>query len=296
MPSQEIMVESGAYKLSGRWRPAADTGSAGPLLIAIHGGSFTSRYFDQPGFSQLDRAHAAGLSTLALDRPCYGKSEGLSPVDTSFARNAEILSQTIQHFWETHGAGHPGIVIIGHSIGAAITLIAAGLPKRWPLLGIAISGIGLASPSHIADAWKSLPDIPAIPLPPDIKRQVMFGPPWSYAAGAPDICMTDDVPTPRSELMEIVFEWPKIFPAIAPKVTVPVHYRHAEFDALWEVNPETIDRVRKGLSASPLVDAAIYRNTGHCIDFHRVGAALQLHQIAFAMECAMHPGGDGKQP
>jgi hypothetical protein len=63
MPSQEIMVESGAYKLSGRWRPAADTGSAGPLLIAIHGGSFTSRYFDQPGFSLLDRAHAAGLST-----------------------------------------------------------------------------------------------------------------------------------------------------------------------------------------------------------------------------------------
>jgi pimeloyl-ACP methyl ester carboxylesterase len=285
--AEEIVVNSGNYKLFGRWLPAAQpVPGKKPLVVALHGGSFTSRYFDLQGFSLLDMARAAGVSILALDRPCYGKSVGLSSTDTTFALNGEILTRGIQEFWEAYGGDLPGIFIIGHSIGAAIALIVAGLPKRWPLLGIAISGLGLVCPDQIVDAWKSLPDLPSIALPPDIKRQVMFGPPSSYDVDARELCMTDDCVIPRPELMEIVFGWPNNFGSIASQVTVPVHYRHAQFDGLWEVSPKTISDLRAALWASPLVDAAIYPNTGHCIDFHHVGPALQLHQIAFAIECA----------
>ena len=284
MTSQEITIQAGKHQLSGRWRPVNSVSRKRPLIVAIHGGSFTSRYFDLPGFSFLDFGHAQGFPILALDRPCYGKSQ-LSPTETTFALNAEILSEAIQNFWQSHGRDLPGVVLIGHSIGGAITLMIAALHQSWPLLGVAVSGIGLVCPSHILDAWKSLPDIPSISLPPDVKRQVMFGPATSYDVEARELCMSDDCPIPRPELMEIAFGWPKNFAPVVAKINVPVHYRHAQFEGLWEANQKTISDVRAALTSSPAVDAAIFQKTGHCIDFHHVGPALQMQQLAFAIEC-----------
>ena len=93
----------------------------------------------------------------------------------------------------------PGIVLIGHSIGGAIaTAIAARQPK-WPLVGIAISGVGLTSPPEAGAAWASLPDLPMLDLPTEIKDTVMFGPPWTFEAGVPvnrrGVSTPIDVPT-----------------------------------------------------------------------------------------------------
>jgi pimeloyl-ACP methyl ester carboxylesterase len=192
MTSQEITIQAGKHQLSARWRPVNSVSRKRPLIVAIHGGSFTSKYFDLPGFSFLDSAHAQGFPILALDRPCYGKSQ-LSPTETTFALNAEILSETIQNFWQSHGRDLPGLVLIGHSIGGAITLMIAALHQSWPLLGVAVSGIGIVCPSHILDAWDSLPDIPSISLPPDVKRQVMFGPATSYDVEARELCMSEEL-------------------------------------------------------------------------------------------------------
>src|ERR1700690_2289096 len=43
-----------------------------PLIIALPGGTYTSTYFDIPGYSLLDRAAALGIPIIALDRPGYG--------------------------------------------------------------------------------------------------------------------------------------------------------------------------------------------------------------------------------
>ena len=43
-----------------------------PLIIAIHGGSYFSTYFDA-GF-RFDQASALGFTAIALDRPGYGGS------------------------------------------------------------------------------------------------------------------------------------------------------------------------------------------------------------------------------
>ena len=123
----------------------------------------------------------------------------------------------------------------------------ATLHQSWPLLGVAVSGIGIVCPSHILDAWNSLPDIPSISLPSDVKRQVMFGPATSYDVEARELCMSDDCPIPRPELMEIAFGWPKNFAPVAAKINAPVHYRHAQFEGLWEANQKTISDVRAAL-------------------------------------------------
>lgn len=40
-----------------------------PLVVALHGGTYTSEYFDIPGYSLLDRASAEGIPVIAIDRP-----------------------------------------------------------------------------------------------------------------------------------------------------------------------------------------------------------------------------------
>ncbi|WP_116610180.1 hypothetical protein [Paraburkholderia unamae] len=38
---------------------------------------------------------------------------------------------------------------------------------------------------------------------------------------------------------------------------------------------------------SPRVDAQVFKGAGHSIDFHRLGGAFQLQQLAFALTCSV---------
>src|SRR3984885_8526076 len=93
-----------------------------PLLVCLPGGGYTARYFDVPGFSLLDVAEANGFAAIALDRPGYGGSDPLPAEERTFALNATVLDAAIAALWAEHGPGHPGVVIISHSIGSAINV------------------------------------------------------------------------------------------------------------------------------------------------------------------------------
>jgi len=102
-----------------------------PLLVCLPGGSYTARYFDVPGFSLLDVAEANGFTAIALDRPGYGGSDLLPADERTFARSAEVLDEAIAALWADYGAGHPGVVIISHSIGSAVTVHIAARHDPW---------------------------------------------------------------------------------------------------------------------------------------------------------------------
>ncbi len=68
-------------------------------------------------------------------------------------------------------------------------------------------------------------------------------------------------------------------PALAPDVRVPVHCALAEFDALWDSNPENVETFAAMFTSAPFVDASVVRGTNH-------SHALHLRQLAFAAECA----------
>jgi hypothetical protein len=76
-----------------------------------------------------------------------------------------------------------------------------------------------------------------------------------------------------------------MFRDVAPAVGVPVHYRQGQFDNLWITNDEEVAEFAAALTSAPLVDARVFRGTGHAIDYHRAGHAFQVQQLSFALNC-----------
>ena len=284
--SERFIEDLGGWRVSGR-RRSADLSAARnvPLIVALHGGSYTSAYFDVPGFSLLDRAAARNVPIVALDRPCYGDTEPLDPGTETILNSAARLDAIIGELaGQLLGQGR-AIVLVGHSIGAAIALAVAARQPSWPLTGVAVSGMCLDSPPEAGTAWAALPEITMVELPGTLKDAVMFGPEDTFDSTMPGLSHAADAPVPRAELIDIVTGWPALADSVLGEVRVPVHYRLGEFDRLWLSDADQVARFAAKLSAAPRVDAALMRGVGHCIDFHRGGMEFQAEQIDFALAC-----------
>jgi pimeloyl-ACP methyl ester carboxylesterase len=276
---------------SGRSRlPATDNTHGMPLIIAIHGGSYTSAYFDVVGYSLMDRAGMLDIPILAPDRPGYGNSKLLPPEQTTIRGQALVLATALDEAWQRYGSNCAGIVLIGHSIGAAIATTIVAENCSLPLLGLAISGVGVRTPEHFRQVWDALPDTPLVDIPLTIKNEVMFGPPGSFDELMPFASHLANALAPRAELIDIVNGWTEGVHDTLARIRIPVHYRQGEVDKLWIVSQDEVDEFAQALSASPRVDAAMMAGTGHCIDFHWVGAALQIQQLGFALQCVSEAG------
>ncbi len=260
--------------------------SGAPLVVAIHGGTYTARYFDVPGHSLCDRARAAAIPFLAPDRPGYGGSPRLAPEASTISGQAAHLTDALHDAWTRYGDGCRGMVLIGHSIGAAIAATIAAAPSGLPLIGVALSGVGLRVAEGDAERWAALPDVPLVDVPRAVKDVVMFGPAGSFDAAVVDASAVAHAPANRAELIDITGGWPGRVRSVLRAIAVPVHYRQAEFDRLWIVDEPEIDGFAAALSSAARVDAAMVRGTGHCIDFHHAGVALQRDQLDFARRCA----------
>lgn len=271
--------------LSGLARLGAG-GSDQPLVVAVHGGTYTSRYFDLPGHSLLDRAEANGIPVVAIDRPGHGGTPVQPPERSTIPEQAAFLTGLLHESEAVRSGRWKGIVLIGHSIGAAIAACIAAAPGDLPLLGLAMSGVGMRTPADHKPMWEALPPLVHVELPAPVKDEVMFGPEGSFEPGAPAILHQADAPALRAELVDIVSTWHERAGDVLGRIRVPVHYRQGEYDRLWIVDQQEVDDFEAALSASPRVDAALMRGTGHCMDVHKVGAAFQLQQLGFALQCA----------
>ncbi len=260
-----------------------------PLIVALHGGTYTSRYYDVAGSAQgtfLDVAAAAGYPVVCFDRPGYGGSAALPPAENTFGRHAALLADAIAQAAARFSA--TGVFLTGHSIGGMIALMIAAADIDFRLAGLSVTGMGAViragGPAH---ALASLPPDETIDLPYDQRDQVMFGPPGTWTADAVQAAHGSYAPTPVRELIAAP-QWPdEHLPGLAPRITVPVHNALAEFDALWDSTPAHVEQFAKLLTAAPFVDASIARSTGHSIDHHILGHALHLRQLAFAEECQL---------
>ena len=266
--------------------PAEPSGK--PLIAALHGGTYTARYFDVAGSGQgsfLDVAAANGYQVVAFDRPGYGGSTPLEPAANTFARHAELLTAAVTA--AAKDLGSTEVFLVGHSIGGMIALMIAANHPAFPLIGVSSTGMGAVIPSGgAAEALGSLPPDETVDLPYDQRDQVMFGPEATYDATGAEQAHEAYAPVPVRELVQAP-AWPREHLAtVAPSVRVPVHNALAEFDALWESSKENVDRFASMFTAAPFVDASVARGTGHAIDHHLLGHALHLRQLAFAEECA----------
>jgi pimeloyl-ACP methyl ester carboxylesterase len=278
-------------ELSGRFhKPVGALAPRTPLVVALHGGTYTSAYFDVPGASLFEAAAANRIPLIAPDRPGYVKSLSLAPPDMTVQGQARHLSRALKDAWQRHGAGTTGIFVIGHSIGGAITAAIAALAAQhkpeYPLLGIALSGMCLNTPPEHKPLWEQLPDTPTVEMPAPVKDMMMFGPEGSFDPAMVRGTDGTNAPAPKAELVDIVSTWSSQAASVLARIDVPVFYRQAEHDKLWVMSQAEVDNFERALVRSPRVDAAMVKGTGHCMDFHHVGRSLQLQQLAFALQCA----------
>ncbi|MBP0457209.1 alpha/beta hydrolase [Streptomyces montanisoli] len=266
--------------------PAEPTGK--PLIAALHGGTYTARYFDVAGAPEgsfLDVATAHGYPVVAFDRPGYGGSTPLEPDANTFTRHARLLGDAMAQAAARLAAG--SVFLLGHSIGGMIALMIAASDPGFPLIGVSATGMGAVIPSGgAAEALGSLPPDETVDLPYQERDKVMFGPAHTYRSEGLRQAHESYAPVPVRELVQAP-AWPREhLPTVAPRVAVPVHNALAEYDALWSSGPENVARFAALFTAAPFVDASVARGTGHCIDHHTLGHALHLRQLAFAEECA----------
>src|SRR5262249_20697727 len=142
------------------------------------------------------------------DRPGYGSSPILPPQEGTIRGQAKALTRALHDAWQQYGEGTRGIVLIGHSIGAAIAATIAGEADGLPITGLAISGVCMNTPAEHKPMWEQLPDVPIVEIPPEAKAQFMFGPPGSFEAGMPDLsARVAGAGAPKDELVDIVSTW-----------------------------------------------------------------------------------------
>jgi len=256
-----------------------------PLLVALHGGTYTSEYFSVaggPAGSFLDIAGRNGFAVLTVDRPGYGESTLLPEEENTFARQAEILDGVIAGALDVWPAD--SVLLVGHSIGGMVSLEIAARHPRWPLIGVTSSGNGARIPAGgAAEALGALPLSGVVDLPVPERDGVMFGPPGSFTEAARDAAHGSYAPTPFVELVRAPVWARERLSTVAAAVEVPVLTVLAAYDALWDSSAEARADYESRFTVP--VSAPALPGTGHSIDHHLMGAALDLMQLGFAQEC-----------
>ncbi len=285
MGVREFRVTVDGHEFSGRCTESSEGDAFGsPVIVAIHGGTYFSKYFDIDGYSLLARGGIRGLRVVAIDRPGYGQSTPLPDAPDLLHRNALHLHGHIPSIVAELSAPPTHIFVVGHSMGGAIAITIAALGPEW-LSGIAVSGIGTVVPAGLGDTFAELPKEDLVTLPTPMKDVVMFGPEESVAEDMPEASHAANTTVPLSELFDVTSGWVDRFPPLAEKVTVPVHYRQAELDNLWVTDPPIVEAFARSFRQAPRVDSSVATGVGHCIDFHKGSAEFQNDQLDFALGC-----------
>lgn len=285
MNAQTITLNAGGTELSGIHAPAQ--GKPRALIFGIHGGSYTSHYFNyrsQRGATLFDLAPLLGYAVVAIDRPGYGKASDLL---LDFDTQAPLLAQAASSALARFAPGSAGVFVVGHSIGGMLaTLLAAHHPMP-ELLGLDVSGAGLVDGNPEVSAMLrkiSAQTTPSTRSTKEARTARMFGPAWSYDPAVADEDYEASPPSRPHEIREAV-AWGERVPEVAPRVRVPLRLTLAEFDAIWKATPEIMARLGALHSAAPLVETAVQAGSGHCNHLHRVSRAYNLRTLAFADDC-----------
>ena len=100
------------------------------------------------GFFVITNRRARRLTENAED--LHGSARWASEADVRetglLEANAECLDAGIAELWRRNEGAASGIFLVGHSVGGAVAILIAARERQWPLLGIAVSGVGLTLP------------------------------------------------------------------------------------------------------------------------------------------------------
>lgn len=287
MVSRPVSIDAGNVQLSGRFLPATH-GQPRALLVALHGGTYSSKYFDTAPSQLLELCASLGYSILALDRPGYGTATSVPQDQLSFDGQVPILRQALSEIWDDYGQESAGMFLIGHSIGGMISLLLAADKPHERLLGLNMTGSGAIYQTQTSAAFATLMnDAPAVRMEQPIKVAVMYGPSWSYPEELAELDPERDVPCPMPEFREAQ-KWGERLPHVAAEVQVPVQFIVPEYDGIWRGDPEALRHVAAMFTSAPFVDVGMQRMIGHSAELHSLARAFYMKILAFVEECILY--------
>lgn len=277
-----------------------------PLLIGLHGGSYSSHYFD------VDASHTASLASnahsvpfVAIDRPGYKGSTSFTPIPEGTTYH-EVTADRLHDFilpalWEKYGQGCTGIALLCHSLGAPGAVIAAaahaeeaeaGSPHNYPLLGLIISGFGTMPHDPEFTFLNREPRPEFINFPPPAKDAIMMPPGtadpnvYKYTEELDQPCTFDEVAdAKRVWLPRWRAEW-------GSKVTAAVMIGIAELDGLWVGTQEHARDFAEGFGKSIRVEAGVVSGAPHNLEMSYWAQGWYARCFGFALECAAAAGAE----
>jgi pimeloyl-ACP methyl ester carboxylesterase len=280
--ASDLSVDTGTCQLSARIA-GPRTGHRG-LIIAFHGGTYDSAYYDGGPDSLLSLGALLGYLVIAPDRPGYGATAAGAPSDMSFAAQTHILAAAVARLAKDYAGGAPA-VLVGHSIGGMLALcVAAASESAGLIAGVEVSGLGERWQPGLREMWGSLiGDAPSVTVPAQAHGQVMLGPPGTYADGQDARNAELIRPMSMPELTDVV-DWSGTLPGVAAQVSVPVSLTLAEHDHIWQSDAEARAVLAAHFTAAPAVRTELFPAAGHSIELHRNARAYTLRQLACAEE------------
>ena len=263
---------------------AVDDPSA--VIVAFHGGASTAAYFDCPGhprLSLLRTGAALGYTVVALDRPGYGSS---APYPEAMERPEQRVALAYAAVEKVLGAASrgAGLFLLGHSAGCELAVRMAADEKAddTGVLGLGLAGTGLRYSESAAEMMKTAT---ATKRPVGL-RELLWQPARLYP---PDVLsgMTNSSGGAQYEA-EMTRTWPRQdFPALAPRVTVPVQFTVAEHERVWRTDPDAAADIAALFTAAPRFVLNEQPDAGHNLSLSVSAAAYHLKVLSFVEECVV---------
>ncbi|WP_433603425.1 alpha/beta hydrolase [Nocardia sp. CA-135953] len=266
---------------------AEPEGQPRALVLALHGGGMTARYFHgsaHPDLSLLTLGQSLGFSVLALDRPGYGHSSAAFPAGQSLREQTTTVFEALDSFTATHPIG-AGVFIVGHSVGLTLALHLAADPRGRDLLGIDGSGA----------IWHYQPGIIPSETPPDTiadaspsnsrhSREIYWGADSLYPPGTFEPGVRPTAAVPDTEARESA-NWTAVLPSIAAEVRVPYQLSVSEYERCWRCTDADLAEYRALFRAASVMEIRRHPAAGHNISLGWAARSYHLAAFAFAERC-----------
>jgi pimeloyl-ACP methyl ester carboxylesterase len=255
------------------------------VVVAFHGGSSTAAYFDCPGHPSLSLLRTGadnGYTMVALDRPGYGSSAPYPDAMERPEQRVALAYGAIDKILGSSSRG-AGLFLVGHSAGCELAVrMATDQSERTDLIGLELAGTGVQYDAAMADIMKSAK---ATQRPTGL-REVLWQPADLYP---PDV-LSGMTNSSTGALYEVGMtkSWPRQdFPALAPRVLVPVQFSVAEHERVWRSDPETLAQIGAMFTASPRFVINEQSDTGHNLSLSVNAAAYHSTVLSFVGECVV---------